>query len=248
MSQETGRVFELTSGPLIRLTLIEDRSGDGYIFCLVMHHIISDGWSMDILQKELFTLYNHFKSGSPAVLPPLDLQYKDYAFWEQSELEIRSSLSKDYWRAQFSGELPVLALPSKGVRPAVKTYNSSHVSGFVSVDTLSLLKAISLTNGSTLFMTVLSAVKVLLYRYSGQKDLIIGTPVAGREHADLEDQIGFYVNTLALRSSIDGEDRFIDFLSSVRETTLLGYSHQSYPFDRLVEDLDIVRDLSRHPV
>ncbi|MCT2410078.1 amino acid adenylation domain-containing protein [Chryseobacterium antibioticum] len=248
LSQETGRVFDLSYGPLIRLTILEDRSGDGYIFCLVMHHIISDGWSMDILKRELFTLYNHFKSGRVAVLPPLTLQYKDYAFWEQSELEQSAVHSRVYWQTQLSGDLPLLHLPSKGARPVVKTYNGCHVSGSVSIEILSLLKQLSLDSGGTLFMTVLSAVKVLLYRYSGQKDLIIGTPVAGRDHADLQDQIGFYVNTLALRSRIEGEERFIDFLSSVREMTLSGYSHQSYPFDRLVDDLNVVRDLSRNPV
>ncbi|WPO84503.1 amino acid adenylation domain-containing protein [Chryseobacterium sp. JJR-5R] len=248
ISSESNRIFDLSEGPLIRFRVLEDQSGGGYIFCLVMHHIISDGWSMDILKKELFTLYDSFKEGHPVVLSPLALQYKDYAYWEQSELANRVSLSKSYWQEQFSGDLPVLNLPSKGLRPVVKTYNGAYLSGSVSEDILSGLKKLSSTTGSTLFMTILSAVKVLLYRYSGQKDLIVGTPVAGRDHADLHDQIGFYVNTLALRSHIEGDQRFIDFLSEVREMTLSGYAHQSYPFDRLVDDLDIVRDMSRNPV
>ncbi|MET3038569.1 condensation domain-containing protein, partial [Chryseobacterium sp. NRRL B-14859] len=212
---ESNRIFDLSEGPLIRFTVLEDVSGSGYIFCLVMHHIISDGWSMDILKKELFTLYHSFKEGDPAVLPPLALQYKDYAFWEQSELEANGSESKTYWQAQLSGDLPVLNLPSKGVRPSVKTYHGENIYGFISETTLSELKKISLNTGCTLFMTVLSAVKVLLYRYSGQKDLIIGTPVAGRDHADLHDQIGFYVNTLALRSHVEGSCRFVDYLLQV---------------------------------
>ncbi|WPO84502.1 amino acid adenylation domain-containing protein [Chryseobacterium sp. JJR-5R] len=248
ISSESNRIFDLSEGPLIRFRVLEDQSGGGYIFCLVMHHIISDGWSMGILKKELFTLYDSFKEGHPVVLSPLALQYKDYAYWEQSELANRVSLSKSYWQEQFSGDLPVLNLPSKGLRPVVKTYNGAYLSGSVSEDILSGLKKLSSTTGSTLFMTILSAVKVLLYRYSGQKDLIVGTPVAGRDHADLHDQIGFYVNTLALRSHIEGDQRFIDFLSEVREMTLSGYAHQSYPFDRLVDDLDIVRDMSRNPV
>ncbi|MET3038575.1 condensation domain-containing protein, partial [Chryseobacterium sp. NRRL B-14859] len=188
------------------------------------------------------------KEGDPAVLPPLALQYKDYAFWEQSELEANGSESKTYWQAQLSGDLPVLNLPSKGVRPSVKTYHGENIYGFISETMLSELKKISLNTGCTLFMTVLSAVKVLLYRYSGQCDLIIGTPVAGRDHADLHDQIGFYVNTLALRSHVEGSCRFVDYLLQVREMTLSGYAHQSYPFDRLIEDLDVVRDTSRNPV
>ncbi|MET3038591.1 condensation domain-containing protein, partial [Chryseobacterium sp. NRRL B-14859] len=160
-------------------------------------------------------MYYSFKEGDPAVLPPLALQYKDYAFWEQSELENTSSVSKAYWQAQLSGDLPVLNLPSKGVRPLVKTYNGAYLSGSISSDVLSSLREFSMHTGCTLFMTVLSAVKVLLYRYSGQCDLIIGTPVAGRDHADLHDQIGFYVNTLALRSHVEGSCRFVDYLLQV---------------------------------
>ncbi|MET3038567.1 amino acid adenylation domain-containing protein, partial [Chryseobacterium sp. NRRL B-14859] len=248
ISFETNRIFDLSEGPLIRFTVLEDVSGSGYIFCLVMHHIISDGWSMDILKKELFTLYRGFKEDDPVVLPPLALQYKDYAFWEQSGLETNGLVSQAYWQAQLSGDLPVLNLPSKGVRPSVKTYNGEYIYGLVPSDILSNLHDLSRKTGCTLFMTVLSAVKVLLYRYSGQKDLIIGTPVAGRDHADLHDQIGFYVNTLALRSHIDGSSSFVDFLLQVREMTLSGYAHQSYPFDRLGDDLDVIRDMSRNPV
>ncbi|MET3038562.1 amino acid adenylation domain-containing protein, partial [Chryseobacterium sp. NRRL B-14859] len=248
VSKEVKYTFDLSEGPLIRFTVLEDVSGSGYIFCLVMHHIISDGWSMGILKKELFTLYRGFQEGSPSLLPALRLQYKDYAFWEQSELKTGSLVSKVYWYEQFRGDLPVLNLPSQGARPLVKTYNGAYLSGSVSSNVLSNLRELSMHTSCTLFMTVLSALKVLLYRYSGQGDLIIGTPVAGRDHADLHDQIGFYVNTLALRSYVEGGSRFVDYLLQVRDMTLSGYAHQSYPFDRLVDDLDVIRDMSRNPV
>jgi amino acid adenylation domain-containing protein len=234
--------FDLKNGPLLKAGLWQ-MADDKWVFMYVLHHIISDGWSMNILIKELLHYYN----SEPDQLPSLRIQYKDYAVWQQEQLngELLAA-HKEYWLSQFAGELPVLELPADKVRPAVKTYNGRMLHHSINAETSKGIKAFTQEQGGTLFMGLLAAVNALLYRYTGQEDIIIGTAVAGREHADLEDQIGFYVNTLALRTRFNGADTYTDLLSKVKEVTLDAYKYQAYPFDELVDQLDLDRDLSRN--
>jgi len=238
--------FNLAAGPMLRMNLYR-LGAKKWLFAYAMHHIISDAWSMDILLRELMTLYNGHVRKESIVLPPLRIQYKDYAVWQQQQLADPSmSGPKVYWQQQFEGEIPVLELPTDKPRPAVKTYNGGRISCKLDPGAGRRLSFFCKEQGATLFMGLLSAVKTLLYRYSGQNDIIVGTSIASREHADLEDQIGFYVNTLALRTRFDGDGGFKDLLERVRQVTLQAYAHQAYPFDELVQDLQLHRDMSRN--
>lgn len=221
--------FDLANGPLLRAAVNENTC------CFVMHHIISDGWSMEVMKKELVQLYHGEK------LPPLQIQYKDYAEWQQQQ---EYQEAEKYWKQQFAGEIPVLELPAEKVRPAVKTYNGGYVYRQLKADLTRKLRSFD----HTLFTTLLAGVNAFLYRYTGQEDIVIGTPVSGREHAGLEDQIGFYVNTLALRTRFSGADTFGGLLANVKEVLLSAYANQAYPFDMLVDALDLRRDLSRNPL
>ncbi|HEY0610456.1 MAG TPA: condensation domain-containing protein, partial [Chitinophaga sp.] len=237
--------FNLSAGPLLRAGLYQT-GANKWLFSYVMHHIISDGWSMEVLIKELLQLYHAYVQGQPNPLPPLRIHYKDYAAWQQEQLlSDNSQQHKQYWLQQFSGEIPVLELPADKPRPVVKTYHGASIHKQLNTATVTGLKTLCQSSDSTLFMGLLAAVKALLHRYTGQEDIIIGSPVAGREHSDLEDQIGFYVNTLALRTQFSGTDTYQQLLSRVKQGTLDAYEHQSYPFDALVEELNLQRDLSR---
>ncbi|WP_442591970.1 amino acid adenylation domain-containing protein [Pedobacter sp. AW31-3R] len=240
--------FDLAEGPLLRASLYRLEE-NRWLFSYAMHHIISDGWSMGVLITELLAFYNAFLHGMENPYQPLAIQYKDYACWQQSELQNGSLvLHKNYWLEQFSGELPVLELPADRIRPAIKTYNGAFLASHVSAERTKEINKLCRDQGCTLFMGLLAIVNTLLYRYSGQQDIVIGSPVAGREHTDLEGQIGFYLNTLALRSRFSGSDRFTELLTKVRELTLAAYEHQAYPFDELVDELNLQRDLSRSPL
>ncbi len=240
--------FDLMQGPLLKAALI--RSGDRqFTLGLCMHHIITDAWSMSVMLKELLTLYNAFSSNKRVELAPLRIHYKDYAAWEQSQLKEKAYAAHEaYWLQQFQGDLPVLDLKGDRTRPAVKTYNGGLLHFVIEEDTTRHFKQLVQDAGGTLFIGVLAAVNALLYRYTNQTDQIIGSPVAGRDHADLEDQIGFYVNTLALRSRFNASDSFRTLLETVKTATLEAYEHQIYPFDELVGKLDLKRDMSRSPL
>ncbi|MEN5057173.1 non-ribosomal peptide synthetase [Sphingobacterium kitahiroshimense] len=248
VSEDFGRTFDLSSGPLIRASLYQVGNSD-WVFSYVMHHIISDGWSMEILFQELLEVYNGYVKGMTPPLAPLRIQYRDYAAWQQEQL-VGPWLEeqKKYWLEQLSGELPIVDLAADKPRPAVKTYNGGRVSVEIGRDITSGIKAFSRDSGGTLFMGLLCAVNALIYRYTGQTDIIIGTAIAGREHADLENQIGFYVNTLALRTRFDEESSFRKLFGSVKEVVLGGYEHQHYPFDELIEAIGYKGDISRHPL
>jgi amino acid adenylation domain len=237
--------FNLGTGPLLRADLYPTGPGK-WLFTYVMHHIISDGWSMEVLIRELLQLYQAYVQGQPDPLPPLRIHYKDYAAWQQEQLQSDNARQhKEYWLQQFSDGLPVLELPAEKPRPAVKTYHGASMHKQLEAGIADGLNALCQSSGSTLFMTLLAAVKVLLYRYTGQEDIIIGSPVAGRGHSDLEDQIGFYVNTLALRTQFSGTDTYLQLLARIKQVTLDAYEHQSYPFDALVDELHLQRDTSR---
>ena len=237
--------FDLHSGPLLRVALLRLSNTD-YILYYNMHHIISDGWSMDILTRDIMACYNHMANGIPLALPKLSVQYKDYAAWQLSQIKTAAFQShRSFWLNTFSGELPILDLPGINQRLALKTYNGRILRTVFSKDETSAINRYVNSRSGTLFMFLMASLKALLYRYTGQEDIIIGTPVAGREHPELEDQIGFYLNILAVRSSIIGEVNFDTFFEKVKNHLSEAYEHQVYPFDLLVDDLRLTRDTSR---
>ncbi|MGB8193271.1 MAG: amino acid adenylation domain-containing protein, partial [Chitinophagaceae bacterium] len=248
VEEDFARPFDLSRGPLLRAGLYhvgEER----WILSYVMHHIISDGWSMEVLIRELLLFYTSYVSGKAHGLKDLRIQYKDYSVWQQEQLSGASlQAHRSYWMEHFSGALPVVDLPSDKSRPAVKTYNGEIAYAAINAEAYKGLQSLSQQQGTTLFMSLLGLVNVLLYKYTGQEDIIIGSPVAVREHPDLEEQIGFYANTLALRTQFSGSDNFYELLDRVKKMTLGAYAHQVYPFDQLVGDLQLLRDRSRHPL
>ncbi len=237
--------FDLAAGPLIRAGLWPV-STSRWVFACCMHHIISDGWSMGLLINELQSYYTSYAGGTAAALPPLSIQYKDYAVWQQEQLASPAMLDqKTWWQQQFTGTIPILNLPADTPRPAQKTYCGAVITAKLDARLVAALRTYTRQQGATLFMGLLAGVKALLYHYTRQHDIIIGTPVAGREQAGLEEQIGCYVNTLALRNSFDPAQDFNHLLSVVKQNTLNAYRHQAWPFDELVNSLQLKRDLSR---
>ncbi|HYC27183.1 MAG TPA: condensation domain-containing protein, partial [Chitinophagaceae bacterium] len=236
--------FDLSSGPLLRASLV--KLGESkWVFTYVMHHIISDGWSMGVLIKELLLLYNAYSSGNEISLPDLRIQYKDFTAWQQRQ---PLQAHREWWLKQFEGELPVLELPADNTRPAIKTFNGKIINRKLDAQLTAQLRSICRQQDATLFMGLLAGVNALLHRYTGQQDIITGSPIAGRDHPDMEGQIGFYVNTLALRTRIRENESFIGLLTNIRQDTLKAYEHQAYPFDELLNDLGVQRDMSRHPL
>jgi amino acid adenylation domain-containing protein len=246
--EDSYKAYDLTKGPLLRAALLQVEETE-YIFYFNMHHIISDGWSMEVLRKDVFSYYEAYKEKKEPVLKELRIQYKDYAAWQLSQIEEESfKAHRTYWLDNLKGELPLLDIPSSKQRPRIKTYYGHCLSTYIDRVTSEKLKGYLEAHGGSLFMGLLAVWNILMYRYTSSKDIIIGTPIAGREHIDLEDQIGFYINTLALRNEIKGEESFNEFYGRLKENTLKNYNHQMYPFDRLVEELDLARDISRNAV
>ncbi|OXG09150.1 amino acid adenylation domain-containing protein [Flavobacterium araucananum] len=237
--------FSLDQAPLLRASMIR-LDQDSHVFFLSMHHIIGDGWSMKLMISEIVQIYNALVQGKEINLPDLKIQYKDYAVWLNAEVKTQElKASEHYWLEQFSGDLPVLDLPGYKARPLVQTYNGDNVYDKFSKPVLDKIKAFSKSHDATLFMTLMTAIKVLLYKYSNQTDIISGTSIAGREHPDLENQIGLFLNLLPIRTKIDKKESFAALLKKEKQILLEAYEHQSYPFDELVEKLNIKRDRSR---
>lgn len=236
--------FDLTHAPLLRVTLLQLEE-QYHVFMLTMHHIISDAWSSEIMMQEIASFYR----AGDVEGHPLSIQYKDYTVWQRRQLDGDDTRRhRKYWMDQFSGGIPRLSLPTDYPRPAVKTYNGDTVYHLIDRQQSTALKELAGAKNASLFMVLLTMVKILLYRYTGDEDIVIGSPVAGRNHADLEGQIGFYLNNLALRTKIGRRDTFATLLERVREGALNAYAHDIYPFDLLVDDLDISRDQSRSPL
>jgi amino acid adenylation domain-containing protein len=246
--QEARRPFDLSKDLMLRATLLR-LSQDEHILLLVVHHIASDGWSMGVLHRELGCLYSAFAAGKPSPLPDLKIQYADFALWQRGRLQggIMEELCS-YWKQQLAGELPVLSLPVDHPRPAIATFSGSRQSMLLSASLLDQLKVLSHRESCTLFMTLLAAFQTLLFRYTGQEDVMVGVPVAGRSHADLEGLIGFFVNTLVLRSNLAGNPSFRVLLARVRDVALGAYAHQDLPFEKLVEILRPERSLGYSPL
>ncbi|MDH4471665.1 MAG: LLM class flavin-dependent oxidoreductase [Fluviicola sp.] len=246
--QQITQAFDLSEGPLLRIKLIQT-APDQHFFCFVIHHIISDGWSMERLFQELFTLYTSFCKKGENPLKPLNIQYKDYAYWQQSQLKSgKLAQSKEYWLNRFRGELPVLELPTDFMRPAIKNYAGKILTIVIDSSVSEGLKKIAFARNGTMFMSLLAGVNALLFRYSNQTDIILGTPVAGRSLVDLEPQIGFYVNLLPIRAQFEADASFIELFDLVKKELLFAYEHQSYPFDELIGNLPLKRDISRNPL
>lgn len=246
IQHDSVKPFNLRQGPLFRAALI-CMSDSSYVFYYNMHHIISDGWSMDVLGKDVLSFYEAIEKGKECTLPELRIQYKDYANWQLNQVE-KEPRFRTYWTNQLAGILPVLALPTFKKRPAVKTSNGSRLTTYISKELSQKLKLFSQERKGSLFMGLLATMNALLYRYTSQEDLIIGTPVAGRDHVDLENQLGFYVNTLALRNQVTATDSFEDLFERIKISTLEAYEHKAYPFDHLIEELKLKRDISRNVV
>ncbi|WP_430909746.1 condensation domain-containing protein, partial [Maribacter sp. 2-571] len=226
--------FDLSSDYMLRARLY-DLGSDEYVLATVLHHIASDGWSEGVMMGEFLEIYEAFSSGVPASLPPLPIQYSDYAIWQRGYLEgelLDGQLS--YWEAMLRGG-SVLELPTDYRRTPDTGNEGGNITLELDADLSEGLLSLSRKEGATLFMTLLSAFKVLLSRYSGQEDISVGTPIANRTQEELEGLIGFFVNTLVLRSDLGGDPKFREFLAQVRETTLGAYDHQLAPFEKVVE-------------
>ncbi len=240
--------FDLECGPLVRTTLIRLNARQ-HIFVLNMHHIVSDDWSMGQFIREIGILYQAWTTSTPPALPALPIQYADYAVWQRQWLQGDAlSAQLGYWKQHLGGSLPVLDLPTDYPRPPVQTYRGARQT-FALPPTLSdQLRTYSQQAGVTLFMTMLAAFQTLLYRYTGQPDVIVGSPIAGRNRSETEELIGFFVNTLVLRTDLSGNPPFQTLVQRVRDVTLGAYVHQDVPFEKLVEELQPQRDLSRSPL
>ncbi|PDT56268.1 non-ribosomal peptide synthetase, partial [Bradyrhizobium diazoefficiens] len=248
LCHEEGRTpFDLARGPLIRGRLIRT-ADEEHVFLLTQHHIVSDGWSMGVLLRELSQLYRAFQAGQDDPLPPLAIQYPDYAAWQRQWLSgERLQQQAQYWRSALAGTAR-LVLPTDHARPAQQSFAAAAVPITVDADLTRELKRLSLQHGSTLFMTVLAAWAAVLSRLSGQDDLVIGVPSANRGHREIEELIGFFVNTLALRLDLSGKPRVSELLERTRRTVLAAQEHQDLPFEQVVEIVQPPRALDHTPL
>ena len=245
---EAEKTFDLRTGPLIRGTLLQLNPHE-FRLLLNMHHIVSDGWSMNILIQEIAALYESFVRKRPSSLPPLPIQYADFAHWQRSTLHeniLNQQLS--YWQEHLKDAPPLLEIPTDRIRPPSQTFVGERDHRILPKQLATALKRISLQEETTLFIFLLSAFKILLYRYTDQTDLVIGSPIAGRNQRQTEPLIGFFINSLALRTDLSGNPTFRELLKRVRTTALNAYAHQDIPFERVLEALPIERSLSYTPL
>src|SRR5215471_6289539 len=244
---EARRAFDLREGPLVRVTLM--RVGEEeYVALFTMHHIVSDGWSMGVLVREVSELYERMRGGEESGLEELKVQYSDYAVWQRERMKgevLEEEIS--YWREQLRG-MEVLEFPTDRARPAVQRYKGKAERIWISKGVTEGLKRVSRREGATMFMTLLGGLSGLLMRYTGQEDIGVGVPVAGRNQVELEGLIGFFVNTLVMRTRLGGNPSFGEVVKRVREVVLEGDRHQEIPFEKLVEELQPERDMSRSPL
>jgi hypothetical protein len=254
-AEEAKKLFNLAKGLLVRATLLR-LSEEEHVFLLTMHHIITDGWSCGVFLQELSTLYAAFSTNRPSLgqamvstLPELPIQYADFAVWQRDRTQgtlLKTQLN--YWKQQLSGELPVLQLPTDRPRPPVTTFTGAKQYFTFSKTLTNSLNQLSQREEVTLFMTLLAAFNTLLYHYTDREDILVGSPIANRNRAELEGMLGLFVNTLVLRNNLKGNPSFRELLHRVREVTLNAYAHQDLPFEKLVEELQPERDLSRNPL
>lgn len=240
--------YDLTKTPLFSASLLKT-TPDNFVFYLSMHHLISDGWSLEVLTAQVLACYDALHTREAIKWSQEAVQFKDYAVWLLEEQKKESyQTARLYWLKQFEDTVPVLQLPVYANRPAVKTYGGSQLYHVLKAEVLTELKNLSKNYQVTLFTVLMTGIKAVLSRYSNQDDIIIGTPIAGREHPDLEDQIGLFTNTLAIRNSVNQNEGFSTLLQREGKLLLEAYEHQNFPFDALVEELKITRDTTRSPL
>jgi amino acid adenylation domain-containing protein len=248
VTAEARQPFDLSQGPLIRGSVLR-LADEEHVGLLTMHHIVSDGWSTGILIREVATLYVAFCAGGSSPLPALPIQYADFAHWQRQWLQgdvLETQLA--YWKQNLAGAPAFLDLPTDHPRPLVQTFRGAHQAVLLPKPLQDGMKALSRQEGVTQFMAFLAAFKVLLHRYTSQDDVIVGTPIANRNRLETEDIIGFFVNAVVLRTELSGDPTFRELVARVRQVCLGAYGHQDLPFDRLVEELHVTRDLSRNPL
>lgn len=254
LDDEARRPFDLAKGPLLRVSILnlgtKAQMGEReYIVAFTLHHIVSDGWSRGVLIREFVTLYEAFVAGRPSPLPELAIQYADYAAWQRNWLRgevLAQQLA--YWRKALAGAPGGLELPTDRPRPAVQSHGGATHEFNVPKEVAESLRRVGGDEGATLFMVLLAAFQILLWRYSGQEDICVGTPIANRRRVELEGLIGFLVNTIVLRADLSGKPSFTAFLRRVREAALGAQAHQDLPFERLVEELQPAREMGRSPL
>ncbi|MBD1825981.1 non-ribosomal peptide synthetase [Microcoleus vaginatus GB1-A2] len=247
-AQEARAPFDLGQSSLLRAKLLRLDFTE-HVLLLTVHHIVFDGWSLGVFLRELAEFYQAFSSNDLPLLSPLPIQYADFAAWQRQQLQgeiLETQLG--YWKQQLSGSLPILNLPTDFPRPAVQTFQGARQTWELPKDLSLALAGLGQQEKSTLFMTLLAAFKTLLYRYTGQTDILVGSPIANRNRSETESLIGFFVNTLVLRSDLNGNPTFRELLRSVREVALGAYAHQDVPIEKLVEELQPERDLSYSPL
>jgi amino acid adenylation domain-containing protein len=240
--------FDLSDRSLFRIQLLK-LGKDDHVLILALHHIVSDVWSMGVLFRELSALYQAFAKGEASPLPDLPIQYADFALWQREYLQgdiIEQQL--DYWKRQLSGAPAILNLPTDHARPATQSFRGSQEIFTIPESVSEKLKALSLREGTTLFMTLLAAFNVFLSHYTAQKDIVVGSDIAGRTRPEVEGLIGFFVNALSMRTNLSSDPTFCELLAQVKETCLGAYAHQDLPFEKLVEELQPERSLSHPPI
>jgi amino acid adenylation domain-containing protein/FkbH-like protein/non-ribosomal peptide synthase protein (TIGR01720 family)/FkbM family methyltransferase len=247
-TQDQLQPFHLSKGLLLRVTLVQLKS-ESYALLLTMHHIIGDGWSMGVFIKELSSLYQGFLVGDSSPLPELPIQYADFTIWQRQWLQGKAlQTSINYWKQQLAAAPPLLELPTDRPRPSVQTFQGWCFSFQLDAKLTASLKQLSHKSGTTLFMTLMAAYATLLFRYSGQSDILLGTPIASRNRQDIEGLIGFFVNTLVMRTRLESNPSFSELLMQVRSTCMDAYANQEVPFEQIVEALQIERSLSHSPL
>ena len=248
LAAEASRPFDLAAGPLVRALLVTLDAGQ-HLLQLALHHIVGDAWSLDVLNRELGALYTAEVERRPAALAALPVRYSDYARWQRSLLEgeaLRAELG--WWRATLAGSPPALDLPTDRPRPRVQRSAGGSEALAIDAATLRSLRELGVREGASLFMVLLAAFEVVLMRSSGAEDIVVGTPVSGRNRSEVEGLVGFFINTLVLRNDLSGRPSFRELLRRVRRSTLAALGHQEIPFEKLVEELSPQRDLSRNPL
>ncbi|HEX7772326.1 MAG TPA: amino acid adenylation domain-containing protein, partial [Pyrinomonadaceae bacterium] len=248
IKEEATRPFDLATGPLLRATLLKTAERE-HVLLLTMHHIVSDGWSMGVLMREVGLLYVSYANGHPSPLPELPIQYADFADWQQHWMQgevLQKQLA--YWKQQLAGAPTVLELPHDRPRPPVQTYRGAYLKVELPSGLTQELNTLSRREGVTLFMLLLAAFVTLLNRYTDQDDILVGTPIANRNRSEIENLIGLFANTLVLRARLSPEMSFLELMKQMREVTLGAYAHQDIPFEKLVDEFQLEREMSRSPL
>ena len=248
MRRESRQPFDLGRGPVLRMKLLKLGEQE-HVLLLTTHHIVSDGWSQGVFNREFAVLYEAYQEGRENPLKGLAVQYADFALWQRSWLE-GGALDEGlkYWKEQLAGIPEQLELPTDRARPAVQTFAGGVWQERLGAEQVAGIKRVSRESQATLYMTLLAVFGVLLSRYSGQEDIVVGSPIANRQDAQLEEMIGFFVNSLVMRMRVKGEKSFRELLREVRGTALEAYQHQDVPFERVVEELSPERRLNTTPV